>query len=109
MSALRVQRHRPQLTLADGRFGLEDGVRRMTFMAAQSFGLADRVLRPCVAADFALFAEDTIDRATFADPMQMPQGVTAVWVAREAGVTGGAVTGRLPSRVLGDASQPSLA
>ena len=90
-----------KLARADGWFGLEDGVRRMTSMPAGRFGLADRgVLRPGLAADLVLFADDTIDRATFADPVQMPHGITDVWVAGEAVVEDGAVTGRLPGRVL---------
>lgn len=94
-----------QLARADGWFGLEDGVRRMTSMPAQRFRLADRgVLRPGLAADLVLFAEDTIDRATFADPVQMPHGIGDVWVAGEAVVADGTVTGLLPGRVLGGAS-----
>ncbi len=96
-----------KLARADGWFGLEDGVRRMTAMAAQRFGLAERgVLRPGLAADLVLFTEDTVDRATFADPVQMPHGITDVWVAGEAVVEGGAVTGRLPGRVLGGPPHP---
>ncbi len=94
-----------QLARVDGWFGLEDGVRRMTSMSAQRFRLADRgLLRPGLVADLVLFAEDTIDRATFADPVQMPQGITDVWVAGEAVVASGIVTGHLPGRVLGDVS-----
>ncbi len=96
-----------KLARADGWFGLEDGVRRMTAMAAQRFGLADRgVLRPGLAADLVLFTDDAVDRATFADPVQMPHGITDVWVAGEAVVEDGAVTGRLPGRVLGAPSHP---
>ncbi len=99
-----------KLARADGWFGLEDGVRRMTSVAAQRFGLHDRgVVRPGMAADLVLFAEDTIDRATFADPVQMPHGITDVWVAGEAVVEAGAVTGRLPGRVLGGPLNPVVA
>jgi N-acyl-D-amino-acid deacylase len=99
-----------KLARADGWFGLEDGVRRMTSVAAQRFGLHDRgVVRPGMAADLVLFAEDAVDRATFADPVQMPHGITDVWVAGEAVVEAGAVTGRLPGRVLGGPSEPVVA
>ena len=91
-----------KLARADGWFGLEDGVRRMTSAPAQRFGLQDRgLLRPGLVADLVLFAADTVDRATFEDPVQMPHGISDVWVAGEAVVEAGAVTGRLPGRVLG--------
>ena len=91
-----------RLARAEGWFGLEDGVRRMTSMAAGRFGLGDRgVLRPGLAADLVLFAEDAEDCATFEDPVRMPRGITDVWVAGEPVVAGSAVTGRLPGRVLG--------
>ena len=91
-----------RLARAEGWFGIEDGVRRMTSVAAQRFGLHDRgLLRPGLAADLVLFTEDAEDRATFDDPVRMPHGITDVWVAGEAVVADGAVTGRLPGRVLG--------
>lgn len=96
-----------KLARADSWFGLEDGVRRMTAMAAQRFGLHDRgLVRPGLAADLVLFTADTADRATFEDPVRLPRGITDVWVAGEAVVEDGVVTGRLPGRVLGDPSNP---
>jgi N-acyl-D-amino-acid deacylase len=74
----------------------------MTSAAAQRFGLADRgLLRPGMAADLVLFAADTTDRATFEDPVRLPHGISDVWVAGQAVLAGGVVTGRLPGRVLG--------
>jgi N-acyl-D-amino-acid deacylase len=74
----------------------------MTSVAAQRFGLADHgLLRPGMAADLVLFAPDTADRATFEDPVRQPHGISDVWVAGQAVVAGGVVTGRLPGRVLG--------
>jgi N-acyl-D-amino-acid deacylase len=42
-----------------------------------------------------------MDHATFDEPVQAPSGITDVWVAGEAVVAAGAVTGHLPGRVLG--------
>jgi N-acyl-D-amino-acid deacylase len=82
-------------------FGIEEAVRHMTAVPAQRFGLADRgLVRPGMAADLVLFAPDIIDRATFEEPALAPHGVDEVWVAGERVVAGGAVTGRLPGRVL---------
>ena len=97
-----------RLARAEGWFGIEDGVRRMTSAPAQRFGLGDRgLVRPGLVADLVLFAHDTVDRATFEDPVQMPHGISDVWVAGEAVVEAGSVTGRLPGRVLGGASDPT--
>jgi N-acyl-D-amino-acid deacylase len=83
-------------------FPIEEAVRHMTSVAAQRFGLADHgLLRPGMAADLVLFAPDTADRATFEDPVRQPHGISDVWVAGQAVVAGGVVTGRLPGRVLG--------
>jgi N-acyl-D-amino-acid deacylase len=85
-----------------GWFSIEEAVRHMTSAAAQRFGLADRgLLRPGMAADLVLFAADTVDRATFEDPVRLPHGISDVWVAGQAVLAGGVVTGRLPGRVLG--------
>ncbi len=83
-------------------FPLEDAVRRMTSAAAQRFGLSDRgLLRPGMAADLVLFEDGIEDRATFDDPTELPAGVSHVWVAGEAIVAEGRVTGLRPGRVLG--------
>lgn len=84
-----------------GWFTLEDAVRRMTAAPAQRFDLGGRgLIRPGMAADLVLFEDAVTDRATFADPVQLPTGISDVWVAGEAVVSGGAVTGRLPGRLL---------
>ena len=82
-------------------FSLEDAVRHMTATAAQRFGLGSRgLIRPGMAADLTLFEDNVTDHATFEDPVQAPSGITDVWVAGEAVVSGGTVTGRLPGKVL---------
>lgn len=83
-------------------FSLEDAVRRMTAIPAQRFSLGARgLIRPGMAADLVLFEDSVTDHATFEEPVQAPAGITDVWVAGEAVITDGAVTGRLPGRVLG--------
>ena len=87
---------------AEGWFPLEDGVRRMTSVAAQRFSLNDRgLVRPGMVADLVLFEDSIQDRATFDDPTELPTGVRNVWVAGEPIVADGQVTGRRPGRVLG--------
>ena len=83
-------------------FSLEDAVRRMTSVAAQRFGLADRgVIGAGKAADLVLFDDAIDDKATFDTPTLLPTGVHHVWVAGQAIVENGQSTGRLPGRVLG--------
>lgn len=84
-----------------GWFSLEDAVRRMTSIAAQRFGLADRgLIRPGLAADLVLFDDGIADRATYEDPFQPPVGIGHVWVNGEAVVADGKPTGCRPGRVL---------
>ena len=87
---------------AEGWFPLEDAVRRMTSAAAQRFSLGDRgLVRPGMVADLVLFEDSIQDRATFDSPTELPVGVCDVWVAGEAIVADGRITGRRPGRVLG--------
>ena len=86
---------------AEGWFPLEDAVRRMTSAAAQRFSLGDRgLVRPGMVADLVLFEDSIRDRATFDSPTELPAGVCHVWVAGEAIVADGRITGRRPGRVL---------
>jgi N-acyl-D-amino-acid deacylase len=61
---------------------LEDAVRKMTSLPAQTFALRDRgLLREGMAADIVVFDPDTIaDRATFEQPHQYPVGFRLVVV-----------------------------
>ncbi len=82
-------------------FPLEDAVRRMTSMAAQRFGLADRgLVRPGMAADLVLFDDAISDRATFEQSMQLPSGISGLWVNGGAVVADGRQTGARPGRLL---------
>lgn len=81
---------------------LEEGVRKMTSVSAERFGLCDRgVLRPGAWADVAVFDPATVgDRATFEDPHQFAAGVPYVLVNGALVIDGGEHTGALPGQVL---------
>jgi N-acyl-D-amino-acid deacylase len=62
--------------------GLEEAIRKMSSLPAQTFNLWDRgLLRPGMAADIVIFDEKTVaDRATFEQPKQYPVGIDYVIV-----------------------------
>ena len=64
---------------------LEDAIRKMTSLPAQTFGFRDRgMVREGFAADLVIFDEKTIaDRATFDKPHQYPVGMSYVIVNGE--------------------------
>ena len=64
---------------------LEDAIRKMTSLPAQTFGFRDRgMVREGFAADLVIFDEKTIgDRATFDKPHQYPVGISYVLVNGE--------------------------
>jgi N-acyl-D-amino-acid deacylase len=63
-----------------GVLRLEDAVRKMTSLPAQRFGLFNRgVLKPGMSADITIFdPEKVVDKATYEDPIQYPEGVEYV-------------------------------
>ena len=88
--------------VGDGVLRLEEAVRKMTSLPAQSFGLLDRgLLRPGMCADITIFSPETVvDRATYRDPIQFPEGIEYVIVNGEVPVDGGEHTGVRVGRVL---------
>jgi len=81
---------------------LEDGVRRMTSLAAQRLGLKDRgLLREGYWADVVVFDPNRIsDKATFAEPKQYPEGINYVLVNGRVVIDGGKHTGERPGVAL---------
>ena len=61
---------------------LEDAIRKMTSLPAQTFGFRDRgLIREGFAADVVIFDENKIkDQATFDKPHQFPVGISYVIV-----------------------------
>jgi N-acyl-D-amino-acid deacylase len=82
--------------------GLEEAVRKMSSLPAQTFRLWDRgILRPGMAADVVIFDERTIaDRATFQQPKQFPAGIEYVIVNGQVVIEKGSHTGAKPGRAL---------
>jgi N-acyl-D-amino-acid deacylase len=81
---------------------LEEAIRKMTSLPAQRMGLYDRgLLRPGMAADVVIFdPHRVIDRATFTDPHQYPDGIDYVFVNGKIVVERGAMTEQRPGRAL---------
>jgi dihydroorotase/N-acyl-D-amino-acid deacylase len=81
---------------------LEYAVRKMTSLAAQRVGLADRgLVRPGMYADITVFDPATvIDRATFEQPHQPSVGIEYVFVNGQAVLRRGRMTDARPGRGL---------
>jgi N-acyl-D-amino-acid deacylase len=85
-----------------GVLRLEEAIRKMTSMPAQRFGILDRgLLRPGMRADITVFDPDTvIDKATYQDPHQYPEGIEYVVVNGVVTVDKGTYTGALAGKTL---------
>jgi N-acyl-D-amino-acid deacylase len=81
---------------------LEDAIRRMTSFPAQRFGLQGRgLLAPGFWADIVTFDSETImDKATYENPHQYPEGIRHVLVNGEVIIREGENTGVLAGKVL---------
>jgi N-acyl-D-amino-acid deacylase len=68
-----------------GVLRLEQAIRKMTSFPAQRFGIHDRgLLKPGMWADIMVFNPETvIDKATYQDPHQFPEGIEYVIVNGE--------------------------
>ena len=86
----------------DKLLSLEEAVRKMTSFPAQKLGLRNKgVLRPGADADVVVFDPRTvIDRATFQQAHQYPEGIEYVLVNGQVCVEKGQFTGRTAGRVL---------
>jgi len=90
---------------------LEFAVRKMTSLAAQRVGLADRgLVRPGMYADITVFDPATvIDRATFEKPHQTSVGIEYVFVNGQMVLKKGQITSARPGRGLrGRGYRPAL-
>lgn len=81
---------------------LEEAVRRMTSLPAETFHIRDRgVIREGAFADLVVFdAESVTDQATYADPNRFPNGIEQVYVNGVLVVQKGSVLDARPGRVL---------
>ncbi len=81
---------------------LEDAVRKMTSLNAEKIGLQDRgAIRPGAFADLALFdPARVIDRATYLEPFQYPEGIEVVIVNGQVTIDRGRHTGARAGRPL---------
>jgi dihydroorotase/N-acyl-D-amino-acid deacylase len=81
---------------------LEDAIRKFSSLPAQRMRLTDRgVLKAGLWADVVVFDPATVrDRATFAQPNQLSEGMRWVLVNGVPVIEDGRATGRLPGKVL---------
>src|SRR5688500_10169421 len=81
---------------------LEDAIRKMTSLPAQTFNLRDRgLIREGFAADLVIFDENTIaDKATFENPHHYPEGFQTVIVNGEIVFDGAKMTGKMSGQPL---------
>ena len=81
---------------------LEDAIRKMTSLPAQTFNLRDRgQIREGFAADLVIFDEKSIvDKATFEQPHQYAEGFSAVIVNGRLVFDGTKLTGAMPGMAL---------
>jgi N-acyl-D-amino-acid deacylase len=94
------------------RLTLEEAIRKFSSLPAQRMRLGDRgVLKAGMWADIVVFDPDSVrDRATFAQPNQLSEGMRWVLVNGVPVIADGKATGALPGKVLrgpGAASQNS--
>jgi len=82
--------------------GIEEAIRKMSSLPAQTFNLHDRgLLRPGMAADIVIFDEKTVaDRATFEQPKQYAIGIDYVIVNGQVVIEKGSHNGAKPGRML---------
>ena len=81
---------------------LEDAVRKMSSLPAQTFGLSDRgLIKKGFAADIVIFDENIVtDKATFEKPHQYAEGFQAVIVNGEVVFDGTKMTGNMSGQTL---------
>lgn len=85
-----------------GLFGLEEAIRKMTSLPAQTLRLGDRgLIRIGAKADLVIFDPAKIrDQATFLEPHQLATGIAYVFINGKISLENGALTGALNGRPL---------
>ena len=85
-----------------GVLGLEEAIRKMTSLPAQRFSISDRgLIRTGMYADITIFeSENVIDKATYAEPHQFPEGIRYVIINGEVAVDNGRFNGILAGKTL---------
>lgn len=86
----------------EGIVPLPEMIRKMTHIPAKRFGFKRRgTLEPGNYADIVIFDEkNVIDRATYEDPHQYPEGIEFVLVNGKVVINRGEHTGELPGKIL---------
>ncbi|MFX1524308.1 MAG: amidohydrolase family protein, partial [Promethearchaeota archaeon] len=81
---------------------LEEAIRKMTSFPAQTLGLWDRgLIREGMCADIVIFDSDKIiDKATYTDPHQFPDGIHYVIINGEIVVKNKEHTNAKPGKIL---------
>ena len=81
---------------------LESAIRKMTSFPATKIGLKKRgIIEEGYYADIVIFDPDNIkDKATYAEPLQYPEGIEYVIVNGEIAVDNGEITGRKSGKIL---------
>jgi N-acyl-D-amino-acid deacylase len=85
-----------------GVITLEDAIRKMTSLPAQTFRFMDRgLIREGFAADLVILDDQTVvDKATFQNPHQYPEGIDTVIVNGQVVINEDQHTGARPGKIL---------
>ena len=85
-----------------GLISLEEAIRKMTSLPAQTFRVKKKgLLKEGFDADIVIFDPETVlDRATFDDPRQQPEGIVWVLINGQVAVEKGRVTGEARGKVM---------
>jgi N-acyl-D-amino-acid deacylase len=85
-----------------GVITLADAIRKMTSLPAQTFQLHNKgLIRPGMDADLVIFNPQTIiDKSTFEDPLQPPEGIEWVVVNGQVAAENGMITGATSGKVM---------
>ena len=85
-----------------GVLSLEEAIRKMTSLPAQTFRVKRKgLLMEGFDADIVIFNPETIiDKSTYEDPQQKPEGISYVLVNGEIAVENGEITGATSGKVL---------